>query len=101
MSYASLREQIRDNLIIGPNGNHSARLWRIAESVRDHAQAESDDDRLLHLMSRVGELCRGLAADLRSGHTTPGEAATLLENLAELGSLSFHQWFGSDQVKPK
>lgn len=92
MSYDSLRERVFARPIGASDGNHSARLWRIAENVRDHTRRDSDDDRLLHLISRVGALCRGLAVDLRSGHTSPEEVATLLDQLADLGDLSFQHW---------
>lgn len=92
MSYESLRQRVLDQPIIASDGNHSARLWRVAINVRDHAHHNSSDDRLLHLMARVGGLCRSLAKDLRSGHTSPEEAATLLDQLADLGDLSFEQW---------
>lgn len=92
MSYETLRHRVFARPIAASDGNHSARLWRIAENVRDHARPDSSDDRLLHLMSRVGVLSRGLAADLRSGHTSPEAVATLLDQLAELGDLSFEQW---------
>jgi len=92
MSYDCVRQRILDQPIIASDGNHSARLWRVAVNVRDHAHRDSSDDRLLHLMARVGGLCRSLAKDLRSGHTSSEHAATLLDQLADLGDLSFEQW---------
>jgi hypothetical protein len=92
MSYDSLRERVFDEPIVASDGNHSLRLWRVAENVRDHARRDACDDRLLHLMARIGGLCRSLSADLRSGHTSPAEVAILLDQLADLGDLSFEQW---------
>lgn len=91
-SYEELRRRVLDNRVLASEGNHSMRVWRIAENIRANAHQHSSDDRLLHLMSRVGVFSRGLAKDLRSGHTSPQEAATLLEQLADLGELSFEQW---------
>jgi hypothetical protein len=84
--------------VVGPSGPHTARLWRVAENVRAHAEMQSDDDRLLHLISRIGILCRGLAADVRAGQVSPDDAATLLDQLADLGDFSLKQWLGSDDL---
>ena len=92
MSYEGLRQRVLGDPILASDGDHSARLWRVAENICDHARRNSSDDRLLHLMSRVGILCRSLAKDLRSGHTSPQQVATLLDQLADLGDLSFEQW---------
>jgi hypothetical protein len=92
MSYDNLRRRILDELISASDGNHSARLWRVAENIQDYAHHDPTDERLLHLLSRVGVLCRGLAKDLRTGHTTIGQAATLLDQLADLGDLNFEEW---------
>lgn len=95
MNFDSLRERILGQSIEASDGNHSARLWRVAENVRDHALHDSSDDRLFHLMGRVGILCRSLARDVRTGHNSIEEAATLLDQLADLGDLSFEQWMES------
>jgi hypothetical protein len=92
MTYEDLRERVLSEPILASDGNHSARLWRIAENVRDHALRDSADDRLLHLVARLGVFCRGLAADIRARQTSPEEAAILLAQLADLGEISFEQW---------
>ena len=91
-SYDHLRRQVLDHPILASDGNHSARLWRVAECVGTHASQNSSDDRLLHLMSRVGILCEGMANDLRSGDLSLDDAARLLNYLAKLGELSFGEW---------
>lgn len=92
MSIDDLRERILSHPILASEGNHSSRLWRVVENIQSNAHSDSSDDRLLHLMSRIGVLCRGLSNDLRSGDTSPEDVATLLDQLAELGDISFHQW---------
>lgn len=92
MNCKFIRQRILENPILASDGNHSERLWRVAENVRDHARRDSSDDRLVHAMSRIGVLCRGLAKDIRSGHTSAEHAAVLLDQLAALGDLSFEQW---------
>ena len=92
MSYHDLEKRIASRPILASDGNHSLRLCRIGENVAGQARRIRSDDRLLHLMSRVGVFSRSLATDLRSGHTSPEEAATLLDQLADLGELTFDQW---------
>ncbi len=92
MDYHTLHRRVLDRRIPASDGDHSARLWRIAENIQSHAVQDASDDRLLHLMGRIGLLCRGLARDIRSGHTRPKEAAILLDQLADIGDLSFEQW---------
>lgn len=92
MTYDDLQQRILDHAILASDGSHSARVWRVAEAVRDSADQGQGHDRLLHLMSRVGVLCRGLANDLRSDHTTAEQAAALLDHLADIGDLSFGEW---------
>lgn len=99
VNYDILREQVFRHPVGGPNGPHTARLWRVAENVRAHAETQTDDDRLLHLMSRIGVLCRGLAADLRAGQTSPNDTAMLLDQLADLGDLSHEQWLASEDQR--
>lgn len=91
-SFESLRRRILDEPIYASNGRHTGRLWRVAENVRANAQRASCDDRLLHLLSRIGVFSRGLAHDLRSGHTSVEDTAKLLDQLADLGDLSFDEW---------
>ena len=91
MSYKALRQKVLGS----PIKNHSARLWRVAENVQANLIKAPSDDRLLHAMSRVGELSRGLAQDLRDGQLTPEQVATLLDQLADLGELSFDRWMHS------
>jgi hypothetical protein len=43
-------------------------------------------------MSRVGGLSSYLAEDLRSGRITVDQAAIILDQLADLGKMSFDQW---------
>ena len=100
MNLNSLREQILDQPIIGPSGNHSARLWRVAENVEADADHDKQSDRLFHLMSRLGVLCRGLAADIRTGHISHDQAATILDQVADLGALSFEQSLRSEGLVP-
>lgn len=88
LSVDSLRERVMRN----PIGGHSMRLWRVAENISDHAKGDTSDDRLLHLMSRIGVLSRGMATELRSGQITQDEVAELLDQLAELGEISFDEW---------
>jgi len=71
---------------------HRQRLWRVAINVREHAMANHDDDRLLHLMSRVGVFIRGVSSDLRAGIVSTEEATELLDLLAQLGDMHFEQW---------
>ena len=92
MDLRKIEQAIKSREIMATDGNHSARLWRVAENVKARAQENSNDDRLVHLMSRVGVLARGLAHDLRSGHSPKDEVATILDQLADLGDLSFEAW---------
>jgi len=92
MKFAQFSERINCRPIIGSDGSHTARLRRAALNIECHARRDSSDDRLLHLMSRVGILCEGLARDLRSGHTSAEDVATILEQMADLGKLSFDAW---------
>lgn len=94
MQYEALQQRVLGHPI-GGTEPHNARVWRVAENVRAHAHREPSDDRLLHLMSRVGVLCEGLARELRRGHVTPDETAAILDYVAELGQMSFEEWFGS------
>lgn len=74
------------------DGSHSHRLWRIGENIEDHALPKGRDDRLLHLMSRVGNMTRPLAKDIRSGFTSAEDAAVILDQLADLGDICFREW---------
>jgi hypothetical protein len=85
-------DELRERVLSEPIGIHSARLWRVAENIREHSRREASDDRLLHLMSRVGGLSSYLAEDLRSGRITVDQAAIILDQLADLGKMSFDQW---------
>lgn len=88
ISVDSLYERVMRNTI----GGHSMRLWRIAENIAGHAKRDASDDRLMHLMSRIGVLSRGIATEIRSGRITANEVAELLDQLAELGEISFNEW---------
>lgn len=92
MNLEELRRRVLDRPIRASDGNHSARLWRVAENVQANVDFHSSDDRLLHLMSRVGVLSRSLARDLRSGHTSVEQASSLLDQLADMGEISFEEW---------
>jgi hypothetical protein len=71
---------------------HRQRLWRVAINVRDHARAHADDERLLHLLSRVGIFVRGLSDDMKAEAISSEEATELLDLLADLGEMSFEHW---------
>lgn len=87
---ATLHRLITDDPMPALDGDHGARLWRIAENAR---QAIRDgDDRLPHVLSRVAVLARGVADDLRTGRLSPERAATLLDRLAMMGDLSDAEW---------
>lgn len=87
-----LKRRLEEGPILASDGSHGVRLRRIVESIQDHANREPSDDRLLHLMSRVGVLSKGLANDLKSGQITIEQAATVLDQLSQLGDLSFDEW---------
>lgn len=97
MNYNDLEKRVFSRTILASNGSHSGRVWRVAENVREHARTDSSDDRLLHVMSRVGVLCRTLAEDMRTGYTSAEDAATILDQLADIGDLSFEDWLGRDR----
>jgi len=48
-SYEDLRRRVLDNPVLASEGNHSMRVWRIAENIKANAHQHSSDDRLLHL----------------------------------------------------
>jgi len=96
MSYEELRLRILANPIAASDGSHTERLWRIAENMRAQAQVGRLDERMLHIMSRVAVLCRGLSRDLRDGHTSAEDTASLLEQLARLGLMSSDDWSSSE-----
>lgn len=89
LNFDDLRELLFASPILGSDGSHSARLWRVAENLEAGFQSGSGNERLLHLMSRVGILTEGMAKDLRSGHIAPEQAADLLDHLGMLGKVSF------------
>jgi hypothetical protein len=41
-----------------------------------------------------------LAKDIRSGHTSPEQAATLLDQIADMSELSLEQWLAAKEMKP-
>lgn len=92
MEFNGLGERLRENEIAASDGSHSLRVWRIAENLNEHATDDPAGDRLSHLMSRVGVFARSLAKDLRSGQTSPNEAAVLLDYLADIGDIAFEHW---------
>ncbi len=96
MSYKNLKKNIVDKQLPPAKYHHRARLWRVAENVQGNAQGKPSDDRLLHLMSRVGDFSREVAADLSSGNMSSKEAAVLLGYLADIGDISFEQWLSGD-----
>lgn len=77
-----LRSSILDRPIIALDGNHSARLWRIAANLPESAAAAPTHAAVAHLFSRVAVLARGMTADLRSASLSPENAAALLDQLA-------------------
>lgn len=97
MNYTDLEKRVFSRIIPASNGSHSGRVWRVAENVREHARTDCTDDRLLHVMSRVGVLCRTLAEDVRTGYTSAEDAATILDQLADIGDISFGDWMGHDR----
>lgn len=96
MDLSALRTKIMKHPISASDGNHSARLERVLDNIQNNARANVQDDRLIHLMSRVGVLTRTLARDLRSGFISQEDAATILEQIAELGDICFDNWRNSD-----
>lgn len=92
MDYESLEEAVLGVDLPRRLYQHRQRLWRVAINVRDHAQANDDDERLLHLLSRVGIFIKGLSEDIKTGLISAEEATDLLDLLAELGDMNFEQW---------
>lgn len=88
----ALRKRILGTPLLASDGSHSARLWRVAENLIEAARETSPNDALLHLMSRVGVFCRGLAEDLQAGRVSEADAAKLLDQLADVGDLGFRRW---------
>lgn len=89
ITYSELERRVQAQEFPASDGNHSMRLWRVAENLRDELSRTPADVRLPQLVSRIGILCRGLAVDVRSGHTPIEDAATLLDQLADLAELNF------------
>ena len=96
MTYARLEKQVLGVNLPSEKFHHRQRLWRVALNIRDHAKTDCNDERLLHLMSRVGDFSRELAQALRVGDISASEAADLLELLADIGDLSFAEWLAND-----
>jgi hypothetical protein len=89
MTYREFERRVLADQFVASDGNHSLRLLRVAENLRDGLRSKPSDTHLSHLVSRIGILCRGLAGDIRSGHTPIEAAATLLEQLADLAEVNF------------
>lgn len=96
MDYFELKARIFSRRISASDGCHTARVWRIAENVRDNLP-ECSGERLLHILSRVQVLTQSLARDLRSGHTSPEGAAMVLDQLAQLANLNQEEWLQPDR----
>ena len=96
MNYARMKRQVLTVNLPPEKFHHRQRLWRVALNVRDHAKADCNDERLLHLMSRVGGFSRELAQAVRVGDISASEAADLLDLLADIGDLSFDEWLGNE-----
>ena len=92
MKLDKLRGRVLARPINASDGSHSQRLWRIAENIQSQALPKGRDDRLLHLMSRIGNLTRPLAKDIRSGFVSVEDAAVLSDQLADLGDIYFSEW---------
>lgn len=101
MTIEELEEFVFQRPIMASDGNHSARLWRVAENVQDNVDCSLPDERLLHLISRVGVFSRSLARDLRSGFASPEQVAILLDQLADLGEIGFEEWLKRSAVRTK
>lgn len=88
-------KELSEAILSSPIGVHSARVERVLGNLLAHFQSDAfdpQDDRLAHIMSRVGAFSRPLAEDLRNGAVSVEDAATLLEQLAQIGDLAFHNW---------
>lgn len=96
MTYARLKKQVLAVNLPPEMSHHRQRLWRIALNVRDHAKTDCTDERLLHLMSRVGSFSRELAQAVRAEDITAREAVELLDLLADIGDLSFDEWLADE-----
>jgi len=92
ITYREFERRVHANQVMASDGNHSMRLWRVAENLRGCLNGAPSDVGLSHAMSRIGILCRGLATDVRSGHTPTEDVATLLDLLADMGGMSFDDW---------
>lgn len=94
MNIEALEASIMTSPIMASDGNHSARVLRIAENLAGLPQRDAADDgqdRTAQIMSRVSVLARSMATDLRSGFLTPRDAARLLDDLASVGDLCFRR----------
>ena len=91
-AFTELKHAIEAYPILASDGDHSARLWRVAEGVLEKNGSEGE----LHLLSRVGQRAKGIATDLRSGQLSPEDAARLLAQLATVGEVAFQQWLNGE-----
>lgn len=92
MDSATRFEQLRQRLHDSYTGIHALRLERVLSNLETHFEAHADDDRLAHLMSRVGLFARGLTDDLQAGNATLDDAIQLLDELATIGDLGLDLW---------
>lgn len=86
MSFRELHEAILATEVEQIDRIHLLRIARVVINIEDHAQRHSSDDRLLHLMSRVGVFADGLADALEAGEMSTKTAALLLRRLADVGA---------------
>ena len=82
-------DQLRRKLLDEPIGIHSARLIRVLDNIATNRVADASDDRLLHVMSRVGVFAEGLADALKNGQVSPRDVEQMLRDLAAIGNVSF------------
>lgn len=89
---SSLNDIVAQYNIFASDGSHSGRLHRVILNLISHTKRDIDDDRLLHLMSRIGVLSRSLARDTRSGFTSKDDVANILDLIADAGDVCFDSW---------
>lgn len=89
-------------LISASDGPHSARVRRVCENLISYvssARFDLEDDRLCHIVSRIGVWSRSAAMDLESGWLSVEDAVFLLRQLAALGDAAFEAWLEGSTTK--
>jgi hypothetical protein len=92
--------RLHDRPIPASDGPHSLRIARVAENLIGYLQSgrgQVSNDRLLHIVSRVGVFSRTASVDLSSGHLEADQAAWLMGQLAEIGDVAFDLWMQGDK----